>query len=120
MCENISQSITMEILAPDTYYLWVPEHKVLGSGTYGDVVVINWQGQPAALKIAKSSSNYESLLREANILCCLDGRGGSPKVFGMSNDPPALLMEFKGSQSLMDVMNDYRINLLEVGYKIGC
>nr|XP_053630019.1 probable serine/threonine-protein kinase gdt4 [Cherax quadricarinatus] len=99
--------------------LWDNKLRILGSGSYGDVALVSWNGTPAALKRAKSSLDYEALEDEKKILSALKGKGGAPRLLRSFTDPPAIVMEFKGDKSLSDVQNN-RSDALDIIYKIGC
>lgn len=104
------------------------ENKVLGNGTFGEVLLVSYHNEPAALKVSKSRQkkiknkylrHLPNFLNEAEILYCLQGAGGAPLLHGVHVNPPALLMQYKGSQSLLDVIKDPEFDLLAVGLEIG-
>ncbi|XP_045601682.2 probable serine/threonine-protein kinase drkD [Procambarus clarkii] len=93
--------------------------RYVGSGTYGVVVIVGWQGSPAALKVAKSSSYAEFFIKEANVLELLNGAGGAPLLLGVTIKPPAILTSYKGNQTLETVLKIRQYNLIEVGLLVG-
>nr|XP_045601680.1 probable serine/threonine-protein kinase DDB_G0271682 [Procambarus clarkii] len=93
--------------------------RYVGSGTYGVVVLVEWQGIPAALKVAKSSSSAEFFIREANVLLLLKGAGGAPLLLGARVKPLAILTSYKGNQTLETVLKIRQYNLIEVGLLVG-
>ncbi|XP_045590404.2 probable serine/threonine-protein kinase DDB_G0267514 [Procambarus clarkii] len=93
--------------------------KLLGSGTYGTVSLMDWDGQPAALKVAKSSEFSEMFEREGNVLSLLNGAGGAPLLLHRSVNPPSLVTTYKGNQTLLDVLRNPQYDLLDVGLQVG-
>ncbi|XP_045586986.2 probable serine/threonine-protein kinase DDB_G0278665 [Procambarus clarkii] len=93
--------------------------KFLGSGTYGVVVLVEWRGELAALKVSKSSLFSKSFSREANILTVLKGAGGAPLLLGVAVNPFALLITYKGSRTLQNLFNNPEYNLIDLGLQVG-
>nr|XP_045587143.1 serine/threonine-protein kinase EDR1-like [Procambarus clarkii] len=93
--------------------------KLLGSGTYGTVSLMDWDGQPAALKVAKSSEFSEMFESEGNVLSLLNGAGGAPLLLHRSVNPPSLVTTYKGNQTLLDVLRNPQYDLLDVGLQVG-
>ncbi|KAK8731515.1 hypothetical protein OTU49_007644 [Cherax quadricarinatus] len=99
--------------------MWREKEKLLGCGSYGQVALVNWNGKPAALKKAKSKTYKNCFRKEAVILKALQGAGGAPILYGMKTVPPVLLVSYKGSRRLCDIMADDSFDLLRVGLEIG-
>nr|XP_045605958.1 serine/threonine-protein kinase atg1-like [Procambarus clarkii] len=95
--------------------------KCLGSGAHGEVALVKWKGKPAALKVANSPSSSETIASEAEVLSLLRGTGGAPLLLGVANEPPALLLTYKGGQTLGDLYENplYINSLIDVGLQIG-
>nr|XP_045587005.1 serine/threonine-protein kinase EDR1-like [Procambarus clarkii] len=93
--------------------------KLLGSGTYGTVSLMDWDGQPAALKLAKSSEFSAVFKSEGNVLSLLNGAGGAPLLLHRSVNPPSLVTTYKGNQTLQDVLRRPKYDLLELGLEVG-
>ncbi|KAK8727352.1 hypothetical protein OTU49_009829 [Cherax quadricarinatus] len=110
----------MEVLTHNVIdALWENKLQVLGSGTYGEVALVNWLGKPAALKRAKSLQCKGSFDREAAVLWELNGKGGAPLVYGIAQNPPVMLLSYKGQQRLEDVLQQSSPDLVNVGLQIG-
>ncbi|XP_045606461.2 probable serine/threonine-protein kinase DDB_G0278665 [Procambarus clarkii] len=109
--EQINREVVDRLLKDKT--------KFLGSGTYGEVTLVEWLGEPAALKVSRSSSFSEYFTKEAKVLSLLKGAGGAPLLLGVTINPPALLTTYKGSQTLENVLLNSEYNLLDVGLQVG-
>ncbi|XP_045587234.1 probable serine/threonine-protein kinase DDB_G0271682 [Procambarus clarkii] len=93
--------------------------KFIGSGAYGVVALVEWRREPVALKISRSSLFSKSFSREADILALLKGAGGAPLLLGVAVNPFALLITYKGSQTLQNLFNDPEYNLIDLGLQVG-
>lgn len=110
----------MELLGFDEVYkLLKNKTKTLGSGAFGTVTLVNWHGEPAALKVANGPKALNSFEREVQVLSELKGAGGAPLLLGVSYDPLALLTTYKGSTNLDKIMCDPRYDLIKIGFEIG-
>lgn len=68
----------------------------LGSGSYGDVWLVQYGGVHAAMKWLQPPASVAELLQEAHLLLDLDGAGGMPRVLAVCLAPPTLLLEYVG------------------------
>nr|XP_045587759.1 serine/threonine/tyrosine-protein kinase HT1-like [Procambarus clarkii] len=109
----------MELSGEVLSHLLKNRKKILGSGTYGLVVLIEFQGMEAALKVAKSAKATKSFTREAKILESLKGAGGAPLLLGVSTEPQALLTTYKGNCTLENLLKNPLYNLITVGLEVG-
>nr|XP_045588819.1 serine/threonine-protein kinase CTR1-like [Procambarus clarkii] len=105
--------------AHDVAQLLRKKIKTLGSGTYGRVVLVNWHGEQAALKVANHASAAKSFKREASVLSELKGAGGAPLLLAVSQDRPALLTTYKGDTNVDKILCQPRYDVVQIGFKIG-
>nr|XP_053656269.1 uncharacterized protein LOC128705042 [Cherax quadricarinatus] len=103
------------------------KERLLGEGSYGNVYLVTYRDELAALKTSKCRQKKDkalekycsSFLKEAKILQALKGAGGAPVLHGIQDNPSAMLMSYKGSQNLLDILQGSTYNLLDVGIQIG-
>lgn len=101
--------------------------KQLGSEAYGEVALVNWQGTPAALKVATSASCSESIASEADVVVTARRQQRSTTVERQSHrlvgvpDEPPVLSTYKGNQTRGNLYENplYIDNLIDIGLQVG-
>lgn len=84
----------------DVEHLLLENKAKLGQGSYGKVTLVQWEDSKAVLKVGHNASVLDSFRHEAEYLQKLDGAGGAPRLLGLGQDPPALLMTYCGHKTL--------------------
>jgi len=83
----------VEALLPASY------SQLLGSGSYGCVYTVDYEGQTCVLKVPHCAGD-SSLRREMELLQRIAGAGGAPVPLAFCPESHALLMSFCGKASL--------------------
>ena len=69
----------------------------LGSGGFGFVKKVTYQGKEAVVKELMDSDALLPLLREARLMVEMEGAGGVPDVLVVCLNPPAMVQVFVGN-----------------------
>lgn len=77
---------------------------VLGKGGFGKVLLVNWRGENAVLKISLDQKNLLMFDNEVKMMMSANGAGGVPKVLAISDYPLAFLTTFKGVVTLEHII----------------
>ncbi|XP_042856137.1 tyrosine-protein kinase yes-like [Penaeus japonicus] len=99
------------IQIPDVDFTTVPGDKVnaiienevidkLGSGAYGYVMLVNYEGQRAALKRFNPLVTKRAATAEYAFLKYLNGKGGAPIPFAFCSNPLSLILTYREGQTL--------------------
>ncbi|XP_064098086.1 mitogen-activated protein kinase kinase kinase 10-like [Macrobrachium nipponense] len=97
--------------------------ETIGTGGYGTVYKVVYNGKPAVLKVAISPSFcvIDAFAKEAEALKSLKGVGGAPLLLGVCKRPPAIVMELCPGEVMSDLAGPaYHLvkSLSEIGRKL--
>lgn len=89
------------------------DQKLLGSGAYGDVYQVMYDGQLACLKKGRHDLCFKEFQREADLLRLVGGAGGCPKLLALSKDQPCYVMTYTSGDTLRDVAHHQNLRVAQ-------
>ncbi|XP_042218886.1 casein kinase I-like [Homarus americanus] len=96
--------MALRVLSTSDVEELVSRQTVVGQGVFGVVSLVPWENGFAILKVMKTNCPDQTFQKEKRFLEILQGAGGAPLLLGVCSSPKAIVITFRGHNTLRYVL----------------